>query len=191
MSQRVLVVEDQEDLRAILRYTLEGAGYEVVEAANGAEGVARAEAERPDLVLMDIQMPILDGYEATRRIKALPGMAATPVIAVSSFAMKGDEEKARASGCDDYVTKPYSPKKLLALVQKLLLTALAKSENRRGVGIRGVSWLQEQHGQSNSRFRFDGECLNSCFSTGLFPEPLDGRVCKWLNVAKLVLESHP
>ena len=120
MTQRVLVVEDQVDLRAILRFTLEGAGYEVFEAVNGADGLARAEAERPDLVLMDIQMPVLDGYEATRRIKALPGMAAIPVIAVSSFAMKGDEEKARASGCDDYVTKPYSPKQLLALVRQLL-----------------------------------------------------------------------
>ena len=120
MTSRVLVVEDQEDLRAILRFTLEGAGYEVVEAMNGAEGVAKAETERPDLILMDIQMPVLDGYEATRRIKALAGMAATPIVAVSSFAMKGDEEKARASGCDAYVTKPYSPKQLLALVQKML-----------------------------------------------------------------------
>ena len=120
MTQRILIVEDQEDLRDIARFALEAAGYDVVEAVNGAEGVAKAEAERPDLVLMDIQMPVLDGYEATRRIKALPGMAATPVIAVSSFAMKGDEEKARAAGCDDYVTKPYSPKQLLALVQKML-----------------------------------------------------------------------
>ena len=120
MSQRILIVEDQEDLRDILRYALEGAGYDVVEAVNGADGVAKAEAERPDLVLMDIQMPVLDGYEATRRIKALSGMTGTPIIAVSSFAMKGDEEKARAAGCDDYVTKPYSPKQLLALVQKML-----------------------------------------------------------------------
>ena len=78
MSQRVLVVEDQEDLRAILRFTLERAGYEVVEAVNGVEGVAKAEASRPDLVLMDIQMPVLDGYGATRQIKALAGMERTP-----------------------------------------------------------------------------------------------------------------
>ena len=123
MSKRILVVEDQEDLRAILRFTLEGAGYEVIEAVDGGEGVAKALAERPDLILMDIQMPVLDGYEATRRIKALAGMAATPIVAVSSFAMKGDEEKARASGCDAYVTKPYSPKQLLALVQKILATS--------------------------------------------------------------------
>ena len=120
MSRRVLVVEDEEDLRDIARFTLEGAGFEVIGAVNGVEGVAKAEAERPDLVLMDIQMPLLDGYEATRRIKALSGMQRTPVVAVSSFAMKGDEEKARAAGCDAYVTKPYSPKQLLALVRQFL-----------------------------------------------------------------------
>ena len=120
MSRRVLVVEDEEDLRDIARFTLEGAGFEAIEAVNGVEGVAKSEAERPDLVLMDIQMPLLDGYEATRRIKALTGMQRTPVVAVSSFAMKGAEEKARAAGCDAYVTKPYSPKQLLALVRQFL-----------------------------------------------------------------------
>ena len=120
MSRRVLVVEDEEDLRDIARFTLEGAGFEVIEAVNGVEGVAKSETERPDLVLMDTQMPLLDGYDATRRIKALSGMQRTPVVAVSSFAMKGDEEKARAAGCDAYVTKPYSPKQLLALVRQFL-----------------------------------------------------------------------
>jgi GAF domain-containing protein len=89
MNRRVLVVEDEKDLRDIARFTLEGGGFEVIEAVDGAEGVAKAEDERPDLVLMDIQMPLLDGYEATRRIKALAGMQRTPVVAVSSFAMKG------------------------------------------------------------------------------------------------------
>jgi two-component system cell cycle response regulator DivK len=120
MSRRVLVVEDEEDLRDIARFTLEGAGFEVIEAVNGVEGVAKSAAERPDLVLMDIQMPLLDAYEATHRIKALPGMQRTPVVAASSFAMKGDEEKARAAGCDAYVTKPYSPKQLLPLVRQFL-----------------------------------------------------------------------
>ena len=78
------------------------------------DGVAKAQSERPDLILMDIQLPVLDGYEATRQIKADPNLKATPIIAVSSFAMKGDEEKARAAGCDHYVTKPYSPLQLLA-----------------------------------------------------------------------------
>jgi two-component system, cell cycle response regulator DivK len=120
MSRRILVVEDQEDLRAILRDILSASGYTVIEAADGAEGVAKAASERPDLVLMDIQLPVIDGYEATRQIKALPNLATIPIIAVSSFAMKGDEEKARASGCDDYVTKPYSPLDLLRLVRRYL-----------------------------------------------------------------------
>jgi two-component system cell cycle response regulator DivK len=120
MSRRVLVVEDEEDLRDIARFTLAGAGFEVIEAVNGVEGVAKARSERLDLVLMDIQLPVLDGYDATRQIKALPGLAATPIIAVSSFAMKGDEEKARASGCDGYVTKPYSPVQLLGIIRGYL-----------------------------------------------------------------------
>ena len=100
MTKRILVVEDQEDLRGILRDLLTGSGYDVAEAADGRAGVAKAQAERPDLILMDIQLPVLDGYEATRQIKADLKLKATPIIAVSSFAMKGDEDKARASGCD-------------------------------------------------------------------------------------------
>jgi two-component system cell cycle response regulator DivK len=120
MTKRILIVEDQEDLRGILRDLLTGSGYEVIEAANGRDGVAKANSERPDLILMDIQLPEIDGYEATRRIKADPSLKATPIIAVSSFAMKGDEEKARASGCDSYVTKPYSPMQLLRVVRGYL-----------------------------------------------------------------------
>jgi two-component system cell cycle response regulator DivK len=120
MTKRILVVEDQEDLRAILRDLLTASGYNVIEAVDGAEGVAKARSEGPDLILMDIQLPVLDGYDATRQIKALPGLGATPIIAVSSFAMKGDEEKARASGCDGYVTKPYSPVQLLGIIRVYL-----------------------------------------------------------------------
>ena len=120
MTKRILVVEDQEDLRGILRDLLTGSGYDVAEAADGRDGVAKALSERPDLILMDIQLPILDGYEATRQIKADPDLAETPVIAISSFAMKGDEQKARASGCDGYVTKPYSPVKLLGMIRGFL-----------------------------------------------------------------------
>ena len=120
MTKRILVVEDQEDLRGVLRTLLTGSGYEMLEAVNGEAGVAQAKAERPDLILMDIQMPVLDGYDATRQIKADPSFKATPVIAVSSFAMKGDEEKARASGCDHYVTKPYSPMQLLRVIRSYL-----------------------------------------------------------------------
>jgi two-component system cell cycle response regulator DivK len=90
VTKRILVVEDQEDLRGVLRTLLNGSGYEMIEAADGQTGVAKAKAERPDLILMDIQMPVLDGYDATRQIKADPDLQSTPVIAVSSFAMKGD-----------------------------------------------------------------------------------------------------
>ena len=120
MSKRILVVEDQEDLRGVLRDLLTGSGYTVIEAADGEVGVAKAKSDHPDLILMDIQMPVIDGYEATRRIKAVPALKPTPVVAVSSFAMKGDEEKARAAGCDHYVTKPYSPMQLLRLVRGFL-----------------------------------------------------------------------
>ena len=120
MTKRILVVEDQEDLRGVLRTLLTGSGYAMLEAADGETGVARAMSDRPDLILMDIQMPVLDGYEATRRIKADPDLKGIPVIAVSSFAMKGDEEKARAAGCDHYVTKPYSPMQLLRVIRGTL-----------------------------------------------------------------------
>ena len=120
MNRRILVVEDQEDNRMILRDLLHHAGYEVLEAVDGAEGVRMAEVERPDLILMDIQMPIIDGYEATRQIKAKPCLAAIPIIAVTSFALSGDDEKARLAGCDDYVTKPFSPRAMLAKVVEWL-----------------------------------------------------------------------
>jgi len=120
MTKRILIVEDQEDLRGVLRDLLSGSGYLIVEAADGQDGVTKAKSERPDLILMDIQLPVVDGYEATRQIKADPSLAKTPIIAVSSFAMKGDEEKARAAGCDHYVTKPYSPLQLLRTIRSVL-----------------------------------------------------------------------
>ncbi len=118
MSKRILVVEDQEDNRRILRDLLTSAGYETIEAVNGEEGVAMAQTERPDLILMDIQLPRLDGYEATRRIKADPALRQIPVIAVTSYALSGDDAKALAAGCDAYVIKPFSPRLLLAKVRE-------------------------------------------------------------------------
>jgi two-component system, cell cycle response regulator DivK len=120
MSKRILVVEDQEDLRGVLRTLLAGSGYETIEASDGQAGVAKAKSEQPDLILMDIQLPVIDGYEATRQIKADPNLKATPIIAVSSYAMKGDEEKARAAGCEHYITKPYSPMQLLRVIRGYL-----------------------------------------------------------------------
>ena len=120
MSERILVIEDHEDNRRILRDLLTSAGYEPLEAVTGEEGVALAETHRPDLILMDIQLPGLDGYEATRRIKANPALRHIPVIAVTSYALSGDDVKAREAGCDAYVTKPFSPRALLAKVREYL-----------------------------------------------------------------------
>ena len=120
MSKMILVVEDQEDNRQILRDLLGNAGYAMQEAENGEEALSAVAKQRPDLILMDIQLPILDDYEATRRLKADPGTRGIPIIVVTSYALSGDETKARASGCDAYVTKPYSPRALLAKIREFL-----------------------------------------------------------------------
>ena len=120
MTRRILVVEDQEDNRQILRDLLGSVGYEMTEAENGEQALAAVKAQPPDLILMDIQLPLLDGYEATRRIKADPQLKHIPIIVVTSYALSGDEAKARAAGCDDYVTKPFSPRELLAKIREYL-----------------------------------------------------------------------
>ncbi len=120
MSKRILVVEDQEDNRKILRDLLTSADFEVIEAEDGESGLAAAAEHRPDLILMDIQLPGLDGYEATRRIKADAVLHSIPVIVVTSYALAGDDGKARAAGCDAYISKPYSPRQLLAKVREYL-----------------------------------------------------------------------
>jgi two-component system, cell cycle response regulator DivK len=117
VSKRILVVEDQEDNRQILRDLLGNAGYELIEAENGEEALAAVARQRPDLILMDIQLPVMDGYEATRRIRTNPDLKSVPIIAVTSYALAGDESKALAAGCDGYVSKPYSPRELLAKVR--------------------------------------------------------------------------
>ena len=120
MTKRILIVEDTEDNRQIMRDLLSSAGYALVEARDGAEGVAMAKAHRPDLILMDIQLPVLDGYEATRQIKMDPALTRIPIIAVTSYALAGDEAKTRAAGCDGYVAKPFSPRLLLQKVREHL-----------------------------------------------------------------------
>jgi two-component system, cell cycle response regulator DivK len=120
MSRRILVVEDQADNRTILRDLLTNAGFEILEALTGEDGVRMAQAHRPDLILMDIQLPVLDGYEATRRIKAQAELRMIPIIAVTSYALSGDEEKTRSAGCDGYVAKPFSPRALLAMIHACL-----------------------------------------------------------------------
>jgi two-component system, cell cycle response regulator DivK len=123
MSQRILVIEDQADNRQILRDLLASADFEVIEAVDGEAGLAAAAAHRPDLVLMDIQLPGLDGYEATRRLKADVVLHAIPVIAVTSYASSSDVDKARAAGCDTFVSKPFSPRQLLAKIREYLSPA--------------------------------------------------------------------
>jgi two-component system, cell cycle response regulator DivK len=120
VSKRILVVEDQPDNRQIIRDMLADTGYEIVEAENGEEALAAIAKQRPDLILMDIQLPVMDGYAATRRIKTDPALKSIPVIAVTSYALSGEEKKAREAGCDDYVPKPYSPRQLLAKIRQYL-----------------------------------------------------------------------
>ena len=118
MTGRVLTVEDHEDNRRIVRDLLTSVGYEVIEATTGEDGVRLAESERPDVILMDIQLPGVDGYEATRQIKANPELRHIPIVAVTSYALSGDDLKARAAGCDAYITKPFSPRALLAKIRE-------------------------------------------------------------------------
>jgi two-component system cell cycle response regulator DivK len=118
MSKLILVIEDQEDKRRIMRDLFSSLGYEVIEAFTGEEGVTAAETHYPDLILMDIQLPGIDGYETTRRITANPDFSEITIIAVTSYALSGDDAKALEAGCDDYVAKPFIPRKLLSKIRE-------------------------------------------------------------------------
>jgi two-component system, cell cycle response regulator DivK len=120
MTKCILVVEDQADSRQIIRDMLAPTDYEIIEAENGEQALAAIAKQRPDLILMDIQLPIMDGYTATRRIKADPALQSIPIIAVTSYALDGEAKIAKAAGCDDYVPKPYSPRELLAKIRRHL-----------------------------------------------------------------------
>lgn len=120
---KILLVEDNELNRDMLSRRLARKGYDVVLAEDGAKGVAAATAERPDLVLMDMSLPVLDGWEATRRLKADPGTRTIPVIALTAHAMSTDREKAAEAGCDDYDTKPVELERLLGKIERLLRAA--------------------------------------------------------------------
>jgi CheY-like chemotaxis protein len=117
---RILYVEDNEDNIYVLKNRLSRAGFTVLVAKDGAQGVAMAAAERPDLVIMDLGLPVLDGWEATRQLKAGAETRTIPVIALSAHAMSGDREKALAAGCDDFDTKPVEMPRLLAKLRALL-----------------------------------------------------------------------
>jgi two-component system, cell cycle response regulator DivK len=117
---KILLVEDNEMNRDMLSRRLERRGYEVVIAVDGREGVDLARSKSPDLILMDMSLPIIDGWEATRQLKAAPEMKDVPIIALTAHAMSGDREKALEAGCDDYDTKPIELPRLLAKIEALL-----------------------------------------------------------------------
>jgi two-component system cell cycle response regulator DivK len=120
MNKKILVIEDHEDNRRIIRDLLTSTGYEVIEAVTGEEGVTAAETHFPALILQDIQLPGIDGYETARRIRANPNLKKVPIIAVTSYALSGDDVKAFEAGCDAYVAKPFSPRELLAKIREFL-----------------------------------------------------------------------
>ncbi|OFZ98721.1 MAG: histidine kinase [Betaproteobacteria bacterium RIFCSPLOWO2_02_67_12] len=119
-GKTILYVEDNAMNRKIVRDLLKRTSYRLIEAHDGEAGVATALTERPDLILMDIQLPKISGMEATRRLRAEAATAATPIVAITSFALSGDEQKAKDAGATAYLAKPYSPFDLLSLIRKLL-----------------------------------------------------------------------
>jgi CheY-like chemotaxis protein len=120
---KILIVEDNEMNRDMLSRRLVRRGYEIVMAVDGEEGIAAAKAERPDLVVMDMSLPVMDGWEATRRLKAEPSTRGIPVIGLTAHAMGGDREKVIDAGCDDYDTKPVELPRLLQKIEALLAGA--------------------------------------------------------------------
>src|SRR5688500_908080 len=127
---KILLVEDNEMNRDMLSRRLARRGYEVVIAVDGESGLELAQSAMPDLVLMDMSLPILDGWEATRRLKADPGIQHIPVIALTAHAMSSDRDKALEAGCDDYDTKPIELPRLLEKIEALLATAAPVTSNR-------------------------------------------------------------
>jgi two-component system, cell cycle response regulator DivK len=120
MSKRVLMIEDHENNRRIMRDLLTSKGYDVIEALDGLDGVSAAKTFCPDLIIMDIQLPGIDGYEATRRIKADIETKKIPIIVVTSYALSGDDVKSFDAGCDAYMAKPFSPRELLSKIREYL-----------------------------------------------------------------------
>lgn len=121
MTGRVILSVDDNDLnQKIIRDLFTSRGYRVIEAVDGAQAVSLAERERPDIILMDLQLPEVSGFDAVRRIKANPGLRHIPVVAVTSYALKGDDQRAYEAGCDGYMTKPYGARDLVQTVERFL-----------------------------------------------------------------------
>jgi two-component system cell cycle response regulator DivK len=119
-AKTILYVEDNELNRKMLRHLLRATSYRLIEAPDGETGIAMAREQHPDLILMDVQLPKISGIEATRVLRAEPSTAATPIIAITSFALSGDEQRAKEAGASAYLAKPYSPFALLGMIQKLV-----------------------------------------------------------------------
>jgi len=119
-GKTVLYVEDNEANRKMVRLLLQRTSYSLIEAYDGEAGVAKALEARPDLILMDVQLPKISGLEATRRLRAQAATANTPIIAITSFALSGDDQRASEAGATAYIAKPYSPRDLLALIRKMV-----------------------------------------------------------------------
>lgn len=120
MAKRILIVEDNPQNRYLVSFLLEQQGYELITAEDGAEALEMLEGDTPDLILMDMQLPKVDGYEATRRIKANERLRDIPLVALTAHSMRRDEQRAIDAGCDEFVTKPVDADGLLALVSRLL-----------------------------------------------------------------------
>ncbi len=125
MNKRILYIEDNPDNRLLIRRVLQAEGYEVLEAVDGQSGLQRAAEVQPDLILMDINLPEIDGYEVTARLKQLPGLSRIPIIAVTANVMKGDREKTLAAGCDGYIQKPIDIDLLPEQIERFLKKGLS------------------------------------------------------------------
>jgi two-component system cell cycle response regulator DivK len=119
-AKTILYIEDNELNRKMLRHLLRATSYRLIEAPDGETGMTMAREQHPDLILMDVQLPKISGIEATRALRAEPSTANTPIIAITSFALSGDEQRAKDAGASAYLAKPYSPFALLGMIQKLL-----------------------------------------------------------------------
>ena len=120
MGRRVLIIEDNEQNIYLETFLLEKAGFEAIQARDGQDGIDKAISEKPDLILLDIQLPVMDGYKVARLLKANAHTKKTPIIAVTSYAMKGDKEKILGAGCEGYIEKPINPDSFVDEVKTLL-----------------------------------------------------------------------
>jgi CheY-like chemotaxis protein len=120
MKIKILYIEDNDQNFYLVNFIMSAKGYEVVRARDGREGIDLVTAEKPRLILLDIQLPVMDGYSTARELRKNPGLSATPIIALTSYAMAGDREKALAAGCNGYIEKPINPKTFLEQVESYI-----------------------------------------------------------------------